>query len=84
MFYQVTFAGEQTEWVNTVTLTLPDQQSAGLQDVYCHLRSPEISGDILKQLEQCKNLQHQKGAESRFKSRQVMSAAIGGNGEFDH
>lgn len=45
MFYQVNFAGEQTEWVNTVTLTLPDQQSAGLYDVYCHFRSPEISGD---------------------------------------
>lgn len=49
----------------------------------------KISGDVLKQLEECKNLQHQKGAESRVKSRQVKSrqvklAAIGGNGEFDH
>lgn len=45
MFYQEIFVSEQTEWVNTVASTLPAQQSAGLHDVYCPLRSPEISGE---------------------------------------
>lgn len=80
MFYQDTFVSEQREWMNT---TLPVQQSAGLHDVYCPLRSPEISGEVWKYLDH--NAKPSTWKRSKIQSQVQASqvCSIGGNWAFD-
>lgn len=49
-----------------------------------HLKYLETKKETIKVAGTVQTLQHQKGAESRVKSRQVKLEATGGNGTFDH